>query len=271
MLSTPSPIPFPITREPAPLSAAALRALDACPSLRRCSASKLTTSSLSPLAAPASPTLIEFFSPAPANHFLPPLTIMGYIARATSPDTTPSPIFWIGRRTFPTPWLLALLNLHTSSLFIDPPDAASTLWTIDPCLRTGGTRIIVADGSHLDMSATRRIQLACESARAHCLLARPDYERAELSAAAMRWHIAPAISDNDLPAWQMTLLRDKRSSLFAGADSPAWTIRTMRISHTQPEEHHENNNIAPCPLHLSSQLVNSAGIAAPRPRRKHFA
>jgi protein ImuA len=131
-------------------------------------------------------------------------------------------------------------RLLEASLFVDPPDDAACVWAIDLALRAGGgeghggngggggdggVALVIADGSRLDMSASRRLQLAAEAgARAaeargtpHVggigLILRPPWERKQLSAAATRWMVHPSTPAADVPVnqprWNVELLRCK--------------------------------------------------------------
>ena len=95
------------------------------------------------------------------------------------------------------------------SIFVDPPDGASRLWTIDLAARCPGVAAVVADGSGLDMAATRRLQLASEAGSALVLCARPPNEVDHLSAAATRWLVRCAPATDKAPRWIVELLRCK--------------------------------------------------------------
>jgi len=100
--------------------------------------------------------------------------------------------------------------LLSRSVFVDPPDAGARVWAIDAALRCPSVAVVVADGSGLRLSASRRLQLAAESGRALALLARPPWERVVLSAAATRWLVQrapPSVSEAARPAWTLRLLR----------------------------------------------------------------
>jgi hypothetical protein len=105
-------------------------------------------------------------------------------------------------------------TLLNRSLFINPPDLASRLWAIDVALRSPAVAMVIADGSRVDMAASRRLQLAAEASVAMALLARPAHELECLSAAATRWlvrpqpHIALHVT-SARPRWSVELLRCK--------------------------------------------------------------
>ena len=110
-------------------------------------------------------------------------------------------------------------TLLERSLFIDPPDDASRLWAIDLALRSLGEAggIVIADGSRLDMPATRRLQLAAEAGRSIALIARPPHELSELSAATTRWAASPFTA-----------------SEMHGESSPRWIVQLLRCKGLRP-------------------------------------
>ena len=83
------------------------------------------------------------------------------------------------------------------------------LWAVDRAAGGPGVAVVVADGSRLDMAATRRLQLAAESGSALVLCARPPREIDHLSAATTRWRVRCASSPDKIPRWDVELLRCK--------------------------------------------------------------
>jgi hypothetical protein len=102
---------------------------------------------------------------------------------------------------------------------VDSPLAAR-LWAIDLALRCPGVDVVVADASGLDMAATRRLQLSAEAGGALGLLARPEEELTELSAAATRWLVREQPSPGSNPRWQIQLLRCKTGGLGETPGAP---------------------------------------------------
>lgn len=148
--------------------------------------------------------------------------------------------------------------LLESSLFIDPPDDAARLWAIDLSLRSMVGGIVIADGSRLDMPATRRLQLAAEAGRSIALIARPPHELNELSAAATRWIAQPTTFHhadtetqrkrngiaNDagdasplrgkLEAASQSFLSSLRPLRLCGETSPRWIVQLLRCKGLRP-------------------------------------
>jgi protein ImuA len=83
---------------------------------------------------------------------------------------------------------------------------------------------VVGDGRGLDMTGTRRLQLAAQAGGAPVILARPESEMRQLSAAAMRWTVRPIVTDTDKPRWEVRLVRCKgvrRQNI--GTEAHTWT------------------------------------------------
>jgi len=125
-------------------------------------------------------------------------------------------VLWIGRCCWP--YALVLGEVLPVSVFLDPPDLATRVWTMDATLRCSGVAVVVADGGALDMAASRRLQLAAEIGGVTALLARPWRERTMLSAAATRWRVWPAQDPSVRPGWALELLRCK--GLRPGYEAP---------------------------------------------------
>ena len=156
----------------------------------------------------------------------PPILLYAYLAHhaITSHDGL---AIWIGKRLWPgahalvTAGLAAGLaasaarhNHHTRillehSLLVDPASDEERLWAIDLCLRSAASAVVIADASAMQLAHSRRLQLAAEAGSAIALLARPDRERAILSASPMRWRIERVRSPTMQPRWRIELVRCK--------------------------------------------------------------
>jgi len=165
----------------------------------------------------------------------PPLCLLTHLAwqALTQGD---GGVLWIGRRCWPHPRVLIRdhgqggRHLLKRSIFADPPDVATRLWTIDLAMRSAAVTAIVSDGSNLDLRATSRLQLAAQTGRALALLARPSHELSQLSAAATRWLVRTDCAGrcdvrphdladlmNRLPRWTIELRRCKSKQAVAHA------------------------------------------------------
>ncbi|MEM8494419.1 MAG: hypothetical protein AAF663_03420 [Planctomycetota bacterium] len=115
-------------------------------------------------------------------------------------------------------------RLLERSVFLDP-SPNDRLWTLDLVLRCEGASAVVADGSGLDMNATRRLQLAAEAGRAWVGLARPSTELAIPSAAAFRWKVRPDSAGDGTPhpRWAVTLRRCKDVGA-GGTEAEHWNL-----------------------------------------------
>ena len=162
----------------------------------------------------------------------PPLSVMAHLALSAVESSADGRRFvlWIGRRCWPYPKTLTRERCRAGaaaglrrSIFVDPPDLMGRLWAIELAARSPAVAVVVADGSGLGMAATRRLQLAARHGGGLVLLARPWWERGELSAAATRWAVRPvpapaagSRADPELapgvggrPRWEVELLRCK--------------------------------------------------------------
>lgn len=134
-------------------------------------------------------------------------------------------IVWIGRRCWPFPRHRAGLA-GARSLLVDAASPAERLWSADLCVRSRAVAAVVADGAGFDLAATRRLQLAAKAGGALLMLARPMRELRGLSAAAVRWRVAPVPSPTSHPRWTVELLRCK--GLLQDPDHPRTWVMEWR-------------------------------------------
>ena len=167
---------------------------------------------------------------------------------------------WIGRQCWPHPRVLVRCSdddarlLHCS-LFVDPPDDAQRLWAIDVALRCAAVAVVIADGSRLDMAATRRLQLAARAGNTFGLIARPVSDLTQLSVAATRWLVQPTPSPTKQPRWSVQLLRAKTLR------NPNSAIRNLLLEWDGAK----GNVITP------ADVVDRSGEPAPAARAGHGA
>jgi len=128
-------------------------------------------------------------------------------------------------------WFLSLSAFERSPLksvlaravFVDPVSANDRALAFDLALRCPSTTAVIADGRGVDMSLSRRFQLAAGAGNTLGVLLRPPHELSELSAAATRWLASPTPSPDDEPRWSVELLRCK--GLRPTTDARRWTVR----------------------------------------------
>jgi hypothetical protein len=165
----------------------------------------------------------------------------------------PTSILWIGRSVWPyAPTLGASSGLLHASIWIDAVRPCDRAWSAELSLRSGACAAVIADASGMDMSLTRRLQLAAASAEercgagaAICLLARPAWERWELSAATTRWLVEP-VAAAGVHRQRVRLLRckawatqhvdgaigqDAQPVANGRADQTAWIFEDVRAEH----------------------------------------
>jgi hypothetical protein len=93
-------------------------------------------------------------------------------------------------------------------VFLKPRSKDKTLWSIIQLLRSPATLAVIADGSGLNLIATRRIQLAAQKQNALCFLIRPPWEMASPSTAQTKWKVQPQKSEAE-ERWDLELLSAK--------------------------------------------------------------
>lgn len=153
-----------------------------------------------------------------------PIALLAHLAGRAHEPASARAIAWIGPNVFPSVWALRAIGADLAAhLLIDARRAADRLWASDLALRCSAVSCVIADGSSFDSAATRRLQLAAESTGAMCVLSRSARDRGQLSTAATRWMIEPAVSAHHSCArWTVRLLRCK--GLRPTTHLNAWTV-----------------------------------------------
>ena len=159
----------------------------------------------------------------------PPLVIFAHLAhRALTAHESTSLVIWIGKHIWPTAHTLACTqrgpDLLAHSLLVDPASDGERLWAIDLCLRSPAAAVVIADASAMQLSHSRRLQLAAEAGASLALLARPNREQTTLSAASMRWRVTRARSPTHQPRWRIERVRCKGVQRGKGMDADASLI-----------------------------------------------
>ena len=189
--------------------------------------------------------------------------------------------------------------LLRQSLFVAPRNPADRLWAIDLALRSPAVRVVVADGSDLDMAATRRIQLVAKNHESQAFLIRPPWEQSEPSAAYSRWLVRsePAINRKNGTGQLGTSATGSLLPVPTRADkppvapiddpyvrrkcmNPIWIVELLRCKgvhwETMAKTWRLEWNRVECTLHSSPTLADSTGAAPTatdaehddRPRRR---
>lgn len=171
--------------------------------------------------------------------WVPPVAVLVDLARGAGSGGA---VFWIGRGCWPYPHALATREnalagasgkagrggLLARSVFVDGAGIRERVWAAELAARSGAAAVVIADGTGLRMADSRRLQLAAESCKAVVLLARPETERGELSAARSRWLVEPSLAagtDSSFDQqWTVTLLRCKGVQPTVGS-ARRWTVR----------------------------------------------
>lgn len=133
-----------------------------------------------------------------------PLPVLTHLVERAAPGAC----VWVGRSCWPYAPRLSR-GVTRRSVFVSPRDTGSRVWAVGLCLSSPAVAAVVADGSGFTLAATRRLQLSARAGGALVLLARPESELGELSAAAVRWRVKPAPSPTPSPRWSVELLRCK--------------------------------------------------------------
>ena len=96
-------------------------------------------------------------------------------------------------------------------LMVTTQSDEETLWVMEECLRSTAVEAVLGEVGELDLTASRRLQLAAEKSGSLALLLRLPEKTPGNNAALTRWHIAPLAGHSDLEGqtsrWQIDLWR----------------------------------------------------------------
>lgn len=159
----------------------------------------------------------------------PPLALMAHWL-AGHLEREPGLVLWIGRGVWPYPRSLdgseAGRRLLERSLLVDASGAGDRLWAAELALRSAAVAGIALDGREMDMTATRRLQLASGQSGALLLIARRAEEAAGRSACAVRWLVEP-------------LAPEEAGAEEEGLSRALWKVRLLRCKGLRPELAHD--------------------------------
>jgi hypothetical protein len=144
-------------------------------------------------------------------------------------------VVWVGKRCWPTfQFLCGAMGEEAlrRSVFLDPLTDEDRFWAIGQALRCPGVKLVIADGSGMNETVSRRLQLAAERGEENGegdaeegvlgLLARPAWEIETSSWARGRWIIRPVVAETgDVMRWEVSSCRGQS----AGQDAPPeWMV-----------------------------------------------
>ena len=121
------------------------------------------------------------------------------------------------------------------------------LWAMEEGLRSGRLAVVVGEARKLDLTASRRLQLAAEAGGGLALLLRPP-DAAGASAAKTRWRVAPA--PGAAPHWR-------------GVGQARWRLDLLRCRGANPRSWIVDWDDATHSLHLAAPLADRPAEARP--------
>ena len=146
----------------------------------------------------------------------------GFMAALASPLMRKGGVcIWVsyGRTLFP-PALQRFGIKPDQVLFIDVKRERDVLWTIEEALKCEGLGAVVGEVREIDLTASRRLQLAVEQSRVTGFLFRHQPRNADPIASITRWRIKPLSSE----------LED----LLPGVGFPRWDVELLKIRNGRP-------------------------------------
>jgi protein ImuA len=198
-----------------------------------------------------------------------PAAVTGFAARlAAALSAEGGETVWVLRRgDLYAPGLAGLGLDPARLLFVTVRRDADALAAAEDALRASGIAAVAAEVEALDLTAGRRLQLACERTGATGLILRrrralragtrplggAPPERAEATAAATRWKIAPAPSQPEQPG-------------FTGLGPPRWRVELERCRGGRPGSWIVEAGDGAHPLRVVAELADHELQATPARR-----
>lgn len=124
-------------------------------------------------------------------------------------------VLWItrGHKLFPPAFKQFGIN-PDRILFVDARKEKEALWVMEEALQYSGLAAVVGELNHIDLTASRRLQLAVEKSRVTGFLLRAENQSANSIACVARWKITSMASESAdglpgvaWPRWKVNLLR----------------------------------------------------------------
>lgn len=117
------------------------------------------------------------------------------------------PVLWIAPQPDLYPPGLVALGLSAASLVLVRAAGADALWAAEEALRCPAVAAVAVLVRALDLTTSRRLQLAAEKGGGLALALRPDAQVPEATAALTRWRTGSLPADQDRPCWRLELLK----------------------------------------------------------------
>lgn len=140
-----------------------------------------------------------------------------------------APCVWVSKSRKLFPLSLSAFNVNPDRIFfMDAKNEKDLLWIVEEALKCQGLAAVVADVVDLDITASRRLQLASEQSGVTGFIIRKDGSKKASTIATARWLISPApsYSGDELPGigfprWNVELLKVRNGNLGK------WTLEWM--------------------------------------------
>lgn len=105
-------------------------------------------------------------------------------------------------------------------VFVETERTADALWAMEEGLRTTGLVAVYGEGIALDLTSSRRLQLAAETSGRTAIALTVAHKGSAITAATTRWRVTTSPSRDDAPRsrWCLALTRCR------GGNTHSWTV-----------------------------------------------
>jgi protein ImuA len=125
------------------------------------------------------------------------------------------PCLWVSvSRTLFPPSLKAFGVEPHRIIFIDLKKEKDVLWATEEALKCEGLAAVIAEVKEINLTASRRLQLAVEKSRVTGFILRNDVKKLNITACIARWKVTPIASQLEdgmpgvgFPRWDVELLK----------------------------------------------------------------
>ena len=159
---------------------------------------------------------------------------------------------WIGsaRKVFP-PALKAFGVEPDRVVFIDLKQEKDVLWVMEEALKCNGLAAVVGEIKDINLTASRRLQLAVEQSRVTGFLIRNNPRNTNTIASVARWYIksVSSLMEDDMP----------------GVGFPRWNVQLDKVRNGKPGQwqiewsHNQFRILSPTFIHLSREEKRKTG------------